>query len=295
MVRPANFGFNPETADDNAFQEVPGAVSEASIAERAVQEFDGFVEKLREVGIEVMVIEDSPEPAKTDAVFPNNWITTHSDGTLITYPMYSPNRRLERRGDILDAIADRWTVNRHMALESWEKYPDMMLEGTGALVLDRAHKMAYACLSKRSTHQALNEWCEMTGYLPIPFQATDPFGLPVYHTNVIMAVGKGQVVICTESIIDKDRSRVMASIGQTGKLLIDLSWHQIAQFAGNMLQLQGKYGPVWAMSSQAYTALDQKQVQMLQSDGSQIVHADLKTIETYGGGSARCMLAEIFL
>ncbi|MEM8584317.1 MAG: arginine deiminase-related protein [Bacteroidota bacterium] len=295
MVRPANFGFNPETAKDNAFQEVPKTTAESTIAQRAIVEFDNFVNKLREIGIEVLVVQDSEQPEKTDAVFPNNWISTHPRGTLITYPMYSRNRRLERRSDIVDTLREKWHVERHLALESWEERPDMMLEGTGALVLDHEHEIAYACLSKRCTKQALYEWCEMAGYLAVPFSGIDPTGLPIYHTNVIMAVGRKQVVLATECVIPEDRSRIIATIGQTGKSLVDLSWSQIQQFAGNMLQLQGKFGPVWVMSSQAYTALTEDQVEQLQSDGSEILHADLRTIETYGGGSARCMLAEIFL
>ncbi|MEL6802533.1 MAG: arginine deiminase-related protein [Bacteroidota bacterium] len=295
MVRPANFGFNPETAKDNAFQEVPKSTSEETIAARAVKEFDEFVTKLEEVGIEVLVVQDSDKPEKTDAVFPNNWISTHAGGTVITYPMYSKNRRLERRPEIVNAIREKWQVERHLALESWEERHGMMLEGTGALVLDHDHEIAYACLSKRATQAALDEWCEMTGYLAVPFNGVDPSGLPIYHTNVIMAVGKSQVVLSTECVIPEDRHRVVATIGQTGKTLVDLSWPQIQQFAGNMLQLKGKFGPVWVMSSQAYSSLTTEQAEQLQSDGSQILHADLKTIETYGGGSARCMLAEIFL
>ena len=295
MVRPVNFGFNPQTADDNAFQEAPGETSLKSIAVGAQEEFDAFVAKLRAAGVEVTVVDDTQEPLKRDAVFPNNWITTHADGTLITYPMFSPMRRLERRDDIIEQLQEAYTINRHIALEAWEEEKGKMLEGTGALILDRDNRIAFACISKRCSREAVEEWCSMMNYQPVTFNGTDPLGQPIYHTNVMMAMGEDQIVISPDCVSKNEGPWLLKQLERTGKEIIRISWEQVKHFAGNMLQLRGKDGLIWAMSTAAYESLTPAEVQKLTKNDTQIVHSDLTTIETYGGGSARCMLAEIFL
>lgn len=295
MVRPVNFGFNPQTAVDNAFQEPPGDTSKKSIAAGAQEEFDAFVTQLRAAGVEVTVIDDTQEPLKRDAVFPNNWITTHADGTLITYPMISPMRRFERRSDIIEQLQESYLVNRHIALEAWEEERGKMLEGTGALILDRDKRIAFACISKRCSRTAVEEWCSMMDYQPVTFNGTDLLGQPIYHTNVMMAMGEEQIVISPDCVSKNEGPWLLEQLQRTGKEIIRISWEQVKQFAGNMLQLRGKDGLIWAMSTAAYESLTPAQVQILSKNQTQIVHSDLSTIETYGGGSARCMLAEIFL
>lgn len=295
MVRPANFGSNPETVDDNAFQQEAPDGEERSIAKKAVVEFDHFVAKLRAAGVEVLVIEDTPVPVKTDAVFPNNWITTHDDGVVVTYPMYSDIRRIERRKDIIDQLAEKFTVSRLITLEAWEEQ-DRMLEGTGSMILDRTNRVVYACDSMRTDATSLKEWAIMMRYTSVSFSAVGSDGVPIYHTNVMMALGTTHAVICLEAIHDEtERQLVVNSLEAAGKKIVNISYGQMEQFAGNMLELKGANGPVWAMSTAAYDALTDEQRKELQSSHAELVHSQLTTIETYGGGSARCMMAEVFL
>ncbi|MEM9836488.1 MAG: arginine deiminase-related protein [Bacteroidota bacterium] len=295
MIRPANFGANPETAADNVFQHTAKASDAADIAEQARLEFDVFVAKLRAAGVNVLVVEDTPHPIKTDAVFPNNWITTHDDGVVVTYPMYSPIRRVERRRDIIDLLAEHFSVTRYITLEAWEEQ-ERMLEGTGSMILDREHRQVYACLSKRTDLKSLQEWASMMRYELIAFHAIGSSGLPLYHTNVMMAIGTSHAVVCPSFIHDAtEREQVLAGLRQAGKTVLELTEAQIDQFAGNMLELKGADGPVWAMSTAAFNALTATQRDELQSSQAKIVHSDLGIIEKYGGGSARCMMAEIFL
>jgi len=294
MVRPANFGYNPETADNNVFQINDTSLNRAEIQQKAVQEFDDFVAILRGVGIKILVIEDTTEPLKTDAIFPNNWISVHEDGLLITYPMFSPNRRLERRKDIVQQLTQQFDIQNHIQLEKWEA-DNQYLEGTGSLILDRQNRIAYACISERTHPKLLEEYCEFMGFQKVFFRSVDKDGFPIYHTNVMMTLGDTFVVICWDSIPDeKERAIIQQFFQRTNKTIIPITLEQVYAFAGNMLQVRNKEGSTYVvMSSQAYHSLTAAQWNQLQQHTS-ILHSDLTIIETYGGGSARCMMAEIF-
>jgi hypothetical protein len=292
MIRPVNFGFNAETAVNNAFQ-VAG--KEEAAQEKAAKEFDDFVALLGQNDIEVLVVNDTPEPYTPDSIFPNNWISFHENGTVLLYPMFAANRRLERKPQVLQEIRNHFAIQHTVDLSSYEQN-DLFLEGTGSMVLDRDHSIAYACLSPRTNQAVLTEFCNKMQYKPVLFTAIDKNGKAIYHTNVMMCVGDRYVVICLDSISDQiERATVVNTIGETGKELIEISLDQMKHFAGNMLQVQNKKEEqLLVMSSQAYDSLMPAQVQKL-NRYNRIVHAPLTTIETNGGGSARCMMAEIFL
>lgn len=292
MVRPAAFGFNQQTAVNNAFQVDTQTVH---LQQLALQEFDDFVTLLRSNKVGVYVIEDSAEPRTPDAVFPNNWLSFHPHHQLFLYPMFAPNRRLERKPGAIDQIKKQFGIRDLIDLSAFEK-DEQFLEGTGSMVLDRVRKIAYACLSPRTCLPVLDEFCNRTGYQPVWFQATDSNGTPIYHTNVMMCVARQFVVICLESITDPaERARVADKINSTGKNIVEISYDQMNQFAGNMLQVENRDGELFlVMSSRAYQSLSPIQVQEL-TRFNKIIHADLSTIENNGGGSARCMMAEIFL
>jgi len=295
MVRPANFGYNKETAANNYFQSKQDAVSPAKIKEKALQEFDNFVTLLRSKDINVLLLEDSAEPVKTDAVFPNNWISFHEDGKMITYPMFAPSRRKERDESFIELIQDKFEVSQHLRLEQSEEN-DRFLEGTGSMVLDRAHKIAYACVSPRTHQVMLETFCQLAGYEKQVFHATDQEGRAIYHTNVMMAIGEKFVVICMDSIEDEDeKAALKTTFEKTGKEIIAISREQVNAFAGNMLQVSNIHGKKYLVMSQAArNILNKKQVARLKKY-TLLLSAPLDTIETYGGGSARCMMAEIFL
>ncbi len=272
MIRPVRFGYNAETAVNNAFQ-VKGEQKEAQ--EKSLVEFDSFVEKLRSNDIDVTVIDDTAEPHTPDSIFPNNWISFHEDGTVFLYPMFAANRRLERNPNIIATIKNKFDVQNIIDLSGYEatgKY----LEGTGSMVLDRDKKLAYACLSPRTDKTVLAEFCRTSGYTPVIFRSVDGTGKEIYHTNVMMCAGDRYVVICLASIPDVlERHFVINSIAASGKQLVDISIDQMNHFAGNMLQVQNK-------------------VDLLQAYNP-IIHSSLNTIESNGGGSARCMMAEVHL
>lgn len=294
MVRPAHFGFNTQTAGNNAFQTNDQSLSPAEISEKARAEFDGFVDKLRAVGVQVIVVEDTDEPLKLDAVFPNNWFSTHQDGTIITYPMYAPMRRMERRTDIVEKLQSRFGYEKLIALEARE-VEERYLEGTGSLILDRDHKIVYACRSIRTDEGLMEEFALWMGYEKVVFDSYDANGLPIYHTNVMMALGVNFCVICLDSIKDAvQRREVTDRLTHTGKDIVSISVEQMEAFAGNMLQVRGKDGEKYlAMSEQAYKSLTPEQVEQLELH-TNLLYSPLYTIEAYGGGSARCMMAEIY-
>ncbi|NJB85301.1 hypothetical protein GGR26_001046 [Lewinella marina] len=296
LVRPANFARASETVADNSFQEAVSDETYSAVAARAVEEFDNFADLLRRAGVTVHVIEDTPAPVKPDAVFPNNWFSTHEGGTLVTYPTFWPQRRQERRADIIDYISEQFAVQQHLDLSPWEDR-EWYLESTGCLLLDRKARIAYACLSQRCSLAAVHEWCELMGYQPITFHGYDARGEVIYHTNVMMAIGTRDVLVCLDAVRDPaEKSKLTESIALSGKRIIGLSLEQIDQFAGNALEAVTPDGPVWIMSSAAFHSLSEEQRDaLLEPEGMRILHADLETIEQYGGGSARCMLAEIFL
>jgi len=294
MIRPKRFGFNPQTANNNTFQSNSGDMPVDEISRRAVHEFDKLVGVLRVNGVVVDVFEDSAEPAKPDAVFPNNWISTHEDDVIITYPMFSELRRHERRKVVIDAISEKYLVTRKYAFEQYEEKSEF-LEGTGSMVLDREHKILYACISKRTDIRMLDKFCVLRGYSKVTFTAISD-EVAIYHTNVMMALGEEYVVICIDSIPDEDeRKEVIESLSSTGKKIIEITMKQMNAYAGNMLQLQTKSGhPILVMSEQAYQSLRRSQIKMMEKFNS-LVHCPVKTIESYGGGSVRCMIAENFL
>lgn len=295
MIRPANFGYNEETAQNNAFQTKDESFSPQQIIEKARVEFDNFVAKLRERGIEVLVAEEAPLPIKPDTVFPNNWVTTHDDGTMILYPMFAKARRLERDENVIRLIESQFEVNTKIHLEHYEGV-ERYLEGTGSMIIDRMNGIVYACTSIRTDLGILDEFCDIMHYKRVAFKAVDGNGQEIYHTNVMMALGETFVVICLDTITDEaERLNLLKHFEITDKELLEISLDQMLHFAGNMLQVRNKMGETFlVMSEQAYYSLDPAQLNHIQRH-TQIIFSDIKTIETYGGGSARCMMAEIFL
>ncbi|MFT4155368.1 citrulline utilization hydrolase CtlX [Parafilimonas sp.] len=290
MVRPVAFAYNAETAVSNKFQ-APGNAEAAQV--KALEEFDAFVAKLRENDIEVTVVDDTPEPHTPDSIFPNNWISFHN-GIIILYPMYAANRRAERKQAVLDMIKDKFSVTGIIDLTGYEK-DNIFLEGTGSMVLDRKSKIAYACLSERTSKSALEDFCARMNYTPCSFTATDANGNLIYHTNVMMSIADAYVVICLDSIKDaKERNAVVTTIQNTGKEIMPISFEQMNRFAGNMLQLENKKGEkILVMSEQAHKSLTYEEISSLQKY-NRIIYSKLDTIEMNGGGSARCMIAEVF-
>ena len=292
MIRPVNFSFNAETAVNNSFQ-VAGAGDDAQ--HKALTEFESFVQLLKDNGVDVTVINDTPEPYTPDSIFPNNWLSFHDAGTVCLYPMYAANRRLERKPDILKAIGEKFHIDATLDFSGYEAQT-LFLEGTGSMVLDRDKKIAYACLSPRTDRKVLLDFCEKLGYTPEIFTSVDAAGRPVYHTNVMMCVADRYVVVCLDSVPDKkERGLLAATIHYSDKTLIPITLDQMNHFAGNMLQVHNGEGEkLLIMSEQAYDSLTPEQITQLEGF-NRILHAPLTTIETNGGGSARCMLAEIHL
>ena len=292
MIRPVNFGFNAETAVNNAFQ-VAGYTGNAQ--QQALFEFDAFVHKLRNHGIDVMVVDDTPDPHTPDSIFPNNWISFHADGTVVLYPMFAENRRKERKAHVTASIEKKFNITQTIDLSGFEA-SEQFLEGTGSMVLDRENRLAYACLSPRTNENAMRDFCERLGYTAVLFDAADGNGQPIYHTNVLMCVADKYVVICLDAIPDDaEKSMVQQAIEDSGKLVVPVSLHQMNHFAGNMLQLQNNAGQLYlVMSTQAFNTLTETQIELL-NGFNPIIHSSLETIERNGGGSARCMMAEVHL
>lgn len=292
MIKPVRFDFNTETAVNNSFQV---RTADTAVQQKALLEFEAFISVLRNHDIDVTVIEDTLEPHTPDSVFPNNWISFHSDGSVCLYPMFAANRRLERKAHVLSAIKEKFRVERIIDLTEYE-VNHVFLEGTGSMVLDRENRIVYACLSPRTDKKILQEFCDRMDYTPICFTAVDAGNQPIYHTNVMMCVADGYAVICLESIKDSvEKAAVLKAITQSGKQVIEISFDQMNHFAGNMLQVHNTKGQKFlVMSSQAYLSLTLWQVKKIEHFNS-IIHSDITTIETNGGGSARCMMAEVFL
>ena len=292
MIRPVEFGFNAQTAVNNAFLK-PG--SDFDVQEKALKEFDEFVEVLRLNGVEVLVIDDNSKHHTPDSIFPNNWISTHDDGQLFIYPMEAENRRLEKRDDIVSTLKEKYQIINIIDLSYFEN-ENKFLESTGSMVLDRVNKIAYACLSDRTNKDVLLTFSQLIGYKVITFNAVDKNGTAIYHTNVMMSLGSQFVVICLESIKDdSQKNEVVKSLEKTGKNIVEISYRQMNEFAGNMLQLKNKsQESILVMSERAYNSLLQEQIFQLERY-SKLVFSPLNTIEGTGGGSARCMIAEIHL
>ncbi|MGZ3872640.1 MAG: citrulline utilization hydrolase CtlX [Mucilaginibacter sp.] len=293
MIRPVNFGFNEETAGTNAFQSKTSG--NTSINKNAQQEFDQMVGTLRSNGVDVMVIDDTHEPYTPDSIFPNNWVSFHANGEVFLYPMQADNRRLERREDIISTLEDRFSVKHIIDLSRFEA-EDKFLEGTGSMVLDRENKIAYACISPRTNREVLEIFCEQTGYKAVTFDAIDENGKAIYHTNVLMCIGSGFAVICLDSIPNPhEKIVVKESLAVTHKEVIEITPDQMNRFAGNMLEVKNKAGEnLIVMSKRAFDSLLAEQKAALNKYGK-LISADISTIETNGGGSARCMMAEVHL
>lgn len=293
MIRPVAFGFNEQTAESNAFQNRD--TEQAGVQQKALQEFDGFVQVLRDNGVNVIVVNDTAQPHTPDSIFPNNWVSFHDDGNVYLYPMQAENRRLERREDIIRDLQDDFKVEHIIDLSRYE-IENKFLEGTGSMVLDRDNKLAYVCLSPRTDAEVLNTFCEEAGYKPVLFNAYDANNQAIYHTNVLMAVATKFVVVCIDSIQeDEQLETVIGTIESTGKEIINITFDQMNQFAGNMLEVYNQAGEsLIVMSAKAWNSLDDEQREVL-SSYSKPVYADISTIETNGGGSARCMMAEVHL
>jgi hypothetical protein len=297
MVRPRHFGFNAQTAVTNRFQ-TPAAFD---VTERAAREFDAFVAALRGEGVTVCVVDDTDQPRKPDAVFPNNWVSFHADGTVVLYPMHAENRRVERRTDILDAVAREtgFTVNRVLDLTRHEK-AGRFLEGTGSLVLDHVARVAYACRSPRTHEDVAREWSREMGYDLELFAANDETGTPIYHTNVLMHVGTRVAVVALDAIDGSDRARIAARLGNSGRQIIAIDHDEMRNFAGNMLEVGssdeylGDY-TILVMSESARHALATEKYKQLYASVDAVLAVPVEIIERHGGGSVRCMLAEIFL
>ncbi|RKS96154.1 citrulline utilization hydrolase CtlX [Chryseobacterium defluvii] len=296
MIEPIAFGYNAETAKNNYFQvEQKGS----DIQEKALQEFNNFVDKLRSKGINVITVKDTLDPHTPDSIFPNNWVSFHKDGKVVLYPMFAANRRVERRDDIIENIKSQGFEVKEIDDWSFPEIQGKFLEGTGSMIFDHDNKIAYGSVSLRLDEELFKKFCEKYGFTPIVFHSFQTVGserLPIYHTNVMMCVADRFVVICLDCIDDElERGKVIETIKNSGKEIIEISEEQMQQFAGNMLQVQNKDGKKFLVMSQtAYQSLTSAQVSNIEKY-CEIIYSDLNTIEVNGGGSARCMLAEVFL
>ena len=296
MVRPANFGFNEQTAVNNSFQTRDG-VDAVWLRVEAQKEFDQMVAVLRSKGIQVTVMDDTPQPVKPDAVFPNNWISFHEGGAVITYPMFAENRRLERREDIIDNLEKSFRIKNRYSLEFFENDDEpLILEGTGSMIIDRPNGIVYACISQRTDPLLLDKFNVLMGTQSILFKAVDRNGDEIYHTNVMMALGEDFVVICMDSIPSADSRKLLYdTFAATGKEVVEITLEQMESFAGNMLEVTSRDGTRYlCMSQTAYDSLTGDQKNRLGAK-THILPIAIPNIEKYGGGSVRCMMAEIFL
>jgi hypothetical protein len=298
MIKPVGFRFNEQTAVNNYYQKVLDGLTAEATQEKALLEFNAFVDKLRSKGVNVIDIQDTKEPDTPDSIFPNNWVSFHEDGGIGLYPMCAENRRTERREDIFDILVDDYGfhIEQIHDFTEFEEY-DRYLEGTGSMILDRENKYCYAAISERTDEQAVIQFCDVFGYKPICFTANQDVNgerLAIYHTNVMMCVADKFVVICLDTIDEiEERTHLIEVLEETNKEIIEISEEQKQHFAGNMLQVMGDQ-PYLVMSDSAFNSLTQEQISQIEKH-CPIIHSSLDTIEACGGGSARCMMAEIFL
>lgn len=300
MIRPVSFRMNEQTAVNNYYQKALGSLTSENVQERALEEFNRFVDKLQKHGINVMVIEDTKTPDTPDSIFPNNWISFHEDAKVAYYPMFAVNRREERREDVVDILRNNYgfSIEEIVDFTEFESH-DKFLEGTGSMVLDRENKICYAAISVRTDKTAANQFCEQFGFTLCHFlalQSIEEERRPIYHTNVMMCVADKYAVICLDTIDSLDeRMEVISVLEDSGKEIIEISEEQKEHFAGNMLQVLNEEGkPYLVMSTSAYQSLEEEQLATLKTFNP-IIHSDIDTIEICGGGSARCMMAEVFL
>lgn len=295
MVRPANFGFNKQTALSNAFQSLDEAHSETEVSKLAMQEFDAFVAKLRSHDVNVVVYEEDYHKDRTDAVFPNNWISFHENGKVIIYPMESQNRRLEKNAEIIDRLRSDFEINAIEDLSPHEE-KGRFLEGTGSIIFDYIHRKAYACRSTRTDGELFGSVCESLGYEAVIYDASDQNGVPIYHTNVMMALGTGYVVICLDAVKDQSqKDNLIAHFDDDGLEIVDIDFDQLAKFAGNMLEVRNTHDELHlVMSKSAFESLRREQLALIEKYAKPL-WVDISTIENTGGGSARCMMAAVHL
>ncbi len=299
MIRPVNFRMNEQTVVNNYYQKELSELSEKEIQKRALIEFDFLVEKLRKIGVLVIVIEDTKEPNTPDSIFPNNWISFHKNGSVGLYPMYAKNRRTERREDILDLLEEKGFSIDHIVDYTVAEEASVFFEGTGSLVLDRINKIAYCALSPRADEGLFIEFCEDFEYTPIIFHAYQTVNKKrelIYHTNVMMNLTEKSAIICLDSIDNKkERKMVVKQLKESGKQVLYITEEQIANFAGNMIQVLGKdHEKYMVMSKAAFDSLHEIQIKKIEEE-SKILYSNIETIETCGGGSVRCMMGEVFL
>lgn len=312
LVRPSDFVFNAETAASNVFQTNINESAEA-VKQRAFAEFETFAATLKAKGVNVFIFDDTPEPQKPDAIFPNNWVTFHADGTVILYPMCARNRQAERRPDIIEQLKQNFKITRVVDLSHYEK-ENRFLEGTGSMVFDHVHKTAYACLSPRTDRELFIKVCELLHYEPVCFYTHDEDGKEIYHTNVMLCIGEKFAVVCFNSITDhEERKMVAQSLTKTGRSIIEISLEQMNHFAGNLLEIKtgrnnkiprsakSERAPfikgeknIVVLSQSAFDTLSSEQKSEIEKY-CELIPLSINTIETIGGGSARCMIAEIFL
>lgn len=293
MVRPSRFGYNFETAASNTFQT---KTDQTGISELAVMEFNRMTDRLREEGVGIIVVDDNPKISTPDSVFPNNWLTMHDDGKIIIYPMAAANRRAERRDDLHEILVDQhgFQVKEIIDLSEWENQSHF-LEGTGSMVFDHLNRIVYLARSIRSSESTLASVCEWIGYEPVVFNTMSYDNQPIYHTNVMLSIGEKFAVICNKAIVPKDLGKVLSSLEQSGRSIIEISEEQMFSFAGNLLEIRNnKQDPFIALSEITLDSFKKNQIRSLEQFAS-LLPMDIRTIEKHGGGSVRCMIAEVFL
>lgn len=297
MIRPVAFAGNPQTQPSNSFQQRDAGAIDAASQAAALREFEGLAAALAQAGVAVHAFDDTIEPHTPDSIFPNNWVSFHADGSVVLYPMLAANRRFERRLDLLEALSAKQGFHATRVIDlTRHEQAGRYLEGTGSLVLDRIHRIAYACVSPRTDLDVLGDFAQQLDYDIVAFEAHDAGGAAIYHTNVLMSVGERFAAVCAEAIREDERAAVLDQLRGTGRAVVELTLEQMAAFAGNMLELGSSLtGAVIAMSERARDSLSRAQRETLQSSAGPIVAAAIPTIEKLGGGSVRCMLAEVHL
>lgn len=297
MIRPVAFAGNPQTQPSNSFQQCDAGAIDAANQAAALREFEGLAAALAQAGVAVHAFDDTIEPHTPDSIFPNNWVSFHADGSVVLYPMLAENRRLERRLDLLEALSAKHGFHATRVIDlTRHEQAGRYLEGTGSLVLDRIHRVAYACVSPRTDLDVLGDFAQQLDYDIVAFEAHDAGGAAIYHTNVLMSVGERFAAVCADAIREDERAAVLDQLRGTGRAVVELTLEQMAAFAGNMLELGSSLtGAVLAMSERARDALTTAQRETLQSSAGPIIAAPIPTIEKLGGGSVRCMLAEVHL
>lgn len=294
LVRPAAFGFNPEAALSNVFARDSG---DGEVERKALAEFDRVAQRLRDARVEVIVLDDTPDPPKPDAVFPNNWMSFHADGTMVLYPMATAPRRLERRaGDIRELVESAGFEVRRLVDLSGRESDRRFLEGTGSLVLDRPRRSAYASLGPRTDAGVIADFDRQLGYSTFTFDARDPGGRPIYHTNVLLSLGSRFAALCLDSVVPEHRRRLVAEIEGSGRTIVPMTFAQLRRFGCNVIELRNSQDePVIPISAKALKSLEPDQVRALETLGGELVEVAIPTIEAVGGGSVRCMIAEVHL